>query len=111
MKIGRLICGWNVQAPEPALNSPDRSRLEVPALAVRLTLGKRRARRADIGVGRLQLVLGLENVRASLQQIRRQPGRQLPDQIAGQWLRRQLLGTGAPTNSVRLLRSCATWRL
>lgn len=53
---------------------------------------KRRPRRADIGVGRLQFVLGLKNVRASLQQIRRQPGRQLLHQIAGQWPRRQFLG-------------------
>ncbi|QHC90190.1 hypothetical protein PchlR47_18315 [Pseudomonas chlororaphis] len=48
MKIGRLICGWKAQLPEPPLNSPASSRLEVPALAVRLTLGKNAARAAPI---------------------------------------------------------------
>ncbi|MNE61945.1 hypothetical protein D3C80_1571950 [compost metagenome] len=48
LKIGRLICGWNSQVPEPPLNSPDRSLLSEPALAVRLMLGKNAARAAPM---------------------------------------------------------------
>src|SRR3546814_8572852 len=43
-----LICGANDQVPEPPLNRPDRSGLKVPALAVRLMLGKNAARAAPM---------------------------------------------------------------
>jgi len=48
LKIGRLICGWNSQLPEPASNSPDSSALRLPALAVRVMRGKNAARAAPM---------------------------------------------------------------
>ncbi len=47
-KIGTVICGTKLQAPEPALNSPPRLALAVPALPVRLMVGKNAARAAPM---------------------------------------------------------------
>ena len=51
-------------------------------LPVRLMLGKEcRARGADVGVLRAQQRLGLQDVRAAREQIRRQPGRNVGEDL------------------------------
>jgi hypothetical protein len=72
-KIGCSSCAAPVKAQLPLLNRPDSSLLAVPKLAgQRDPREERRARRADVGVGGDQLLLGGTDVGATDQELRRQ---------------------------------------
>ena len=74
-KIGREICGANFQTKAPASKSPASSSLPKPTDETRVMRGKEgRPRRTDVGVGPLELTLGLEDVGAAQQHVGRQAG-------------------------------------
>ncbi|MCY1457681.1 hypothetical protein D9M71_749980 [compost metagenome] len=108
-----MICGWNSQVPEPPLNRPDRSGLRVPALAVRLMLGKNAARAAPmLALAALRLCSAW---RMSGRRCSKSDGRP-----AGTSANRssfnglaagRLAGTPVPNSSTRLFSSWATWRV
>ncbi|MNN59833.1 hypothetical protein D3C81_1749810 [compost metagenome] len=113
MKIGRLICGWNNQVPEPPLNRPSRSGLKVPALAVRLMLGKNAARAAP-----MLAFCALSKCSASRMSGRRcnrsdgkPSGTSLSSSESSGLLAARLSGRPVPSSNTRRLRSWATRRL
>ena len=112
-KIGSVMRGANCQArllEQPAQVVAG----QADAAGQRDAREEGRARRADVGVGRLQLALGLAHVGPARQQLRRQPGRQLGQQAlrlpaAGPAAGRAA-AAGRPAAPARSA-SCARWRV
>ena len=96
----------------PWLNRDDSESLPTPALAVSEMVGKKvGARRADVGVGAQQIVLGLLNVRTTQQRAGADARRDQRDGVVAQALQRdgqQVLGTVSPASRLRRFLSCVT---
>lgn len=81
-KIGSAMLGANDHAAVPALNRPAQRRARGAERARQRNLREeRRARRADVRIRGQQRLLGLHHVRTTRQQVRRQPGRHVRQQV------------------------------
>ncbi|MCY1539549.1 hypothetical protein D9M68_751400 [compost metagenome] len=113
VKIGRLICGWNNQLPEPPSNRPDSSLLMLPALAVRLILGKNAARAAPmLALADLSWCSAWSR---SGRRCNRSDGKPAGTSASRSWSSTSPPGNSAgrplPSSSARALRSWATRRV
>ena len=115
-KIGNAMLGANDHAAVPALNRP-------PSVGRRAERGRqrdlreeRRACRTDVRVRRQQRLLGLHHVRTTREQIRRQPGRHVRQQVlrVERHARRQVVRQRLADQQhqrVQRLRACPCLRL